>query len=296
MAEAELFAHPDYPVPGHGKVWFAHDARRRAAALRQLAADGEAGARHGHPGPGPGRVHRALQRDDRRAAPPRLPRRHLRLARPGRLAALRRAAGARAMSGGCGITRTTSLWRWRRCTSALPAPYFVLAHSMGAAICLDAARRGRAAGLAAGRAGADARPHHHRAARRPPAGWRACCSGSGFGKAFVPGGGDTAIATKPFDGNRLTGDPVRYARNSALSAAGAAISPIGDPTIGWVRTAFQLMARLDRARSGRRGPRADPDRRGGTGPASSRPRRSSASPRGSRPARRWCCRRRATRS
>jgi lysophospholipase len=66
----------------------------------------------------------------------------------------------------------------------------------------------------------------------------------GLGKAFVPGGGDTAIATKPFEGNRLTADPVRYARNSALSAQARHLS-IGDPTIAWVRTAFRLMARLN---------------------------------------------------
>jgi len=65
----------------------------------------------------------------------------------------------------------------------------------------------------------------------------------GLGRLFVPGGGDTAIATKPFDGNRLTSDPVRYARNAALSAAARNLS-IGDPTIGWVRNAFKLMRRL----------------------------------------------------
>ena len=59
----------------------------------------------------------------------------------------------------------------------------------------------------------------------------------------APNHRDTAIATKPFQGNRLTNDPVRYARNAALSAAARHLS-IGDPTVGWVRTAFQLMNRL----------------------------------------------------
>jgi lysophospholipase len=70
----------------------------------------------------------------------------------------------------------------------------------------------------------------------------------GFDKAFVPGGGDTAIGTKPFEGNRLSSDPVRYARNAALSAAARDLA-IGDPSVGWIYAAFQLMDRLAQPRA-----------------------------------------------
>ena len=54
--------------------------------------------------------------------------------------------------------------------------------------------------------------------------------------------------TKPFEGNRLSSDPVRYARNAALSAAARELA-IGDPSVGWVHAAFQLMDRLAQPRA-----------------------------------------------
>jgi lysophospholipase len=66
---------------------------------------------------------------------------------------------------------------------------------------------------------------------------------AGFGSAFIPAGGETPIATRPFAGNRLTSDPVRYARNATLSATFPALS-IGDPTVRWVHEAFRFMARM----------------------------------------------------
>jgi lysophospholipase len=65
----------------------------------------------------------------------------------------------------------------------------------------------------------------------------------GFGRAFVPGGGETSIATLPFKGNRLTSDPVRYARNAHVAhmiGEGA----IGAPTIAWLDSAFRFMKRF----------------------------------------------------
>lgn len=63
----------------------------------------------------------------------------------------------------------------------------------------------------------------------------------GLGKMFVPGGGETSISTMPFKGNRLTSDPVRYARNAD---AAHAIGPgaIGAPTVAWLDAAFRFMA------------------------------------------------------
>ncbi len=65
----------------------------------------------------------------------------------------------------------------------------------------------------------------------------------GMGKMFVPGGGETSIATLPFKGNRLTSDPVRYARNAeAAHAIGA--GAIGAPTVAWLDGAFRFMRRF----------------------------------------------------
>lgn len=137
--------------------------------------------------------------------------------------------------------RATSRSPWRM-REPPPPPYFVLAHSMGAALCLDAARRDA---LPVSRLVAIAPMLAATMIERPQAasGLASLLFWLGFGRLFVPGGSDTAIATKPYEGNRLTGDAARYARNSALSAAARELS-IGDPTIAWVRTAFQLMARL----------------------------------------------------
>ncbi|MGJ3261697.1 MAG: alpha/beta fold hydrolase [Salinarimonas sp.] len=128
-----------------------------------------------------------------------------------------------------------------------PRPHAVLAHSMGAAIALDLARRGR---LPAERIVALApmialAPIRH--PRRAEAGatlfWL-----MGLGGAFVPGGGETSVATKPFAGNLLTSDRLRYARN-ADAAAALKDGAIGDPTIGWARGAFALMRRLQEPRA-----------------------------------------------
>ena len=124
----------------------------------------------------------------------------------------------------------------------MPAPYFGLAHSMGGAIALNAAyegwlpfrrlvtttpmialciiRRTRSAALLA------------RVLRL-----------FGMGSMFVPGGGETSISTLPFKGNRLTSDPVRYARNAdAAHAIGA--GAIGAPTVAWLDSAFRFMKRF----------------------------------------------------
>jgi len=124
----------------------------------------------------------------------------------------------------------------------MPEPHFALAHSMGGAIALSAAyeswlpfrrlvtttpmialciiKRTRSVALVV------------RVLRM-----------LGFGKSFVPGGGETSISTMPFKGNRLTGDPARYARNVA---AATAIGPgaVGAPTVAWLDAAFRFMRRF----------------------------------------------------
>lgn len=124
----------------------------------------------------------------------------------------------------------------------MPKPVFCLAHSMGGAVALMAAREGR---LPFRRLVTVAPMINLCMIRRPD--WVArlalAMNAFGFGKSFVPGGGETSISTKPFAGNRLTGDARRYARNAAAAAALGA-GAIGDPTVGWLHAAFRLMTRL----------------------------------------------------
>jgi lysophospholipase len=67
----------------------------------------------------------------------------------------------------------------------------------------------------------------------------------GRGNGFVPGGGETASATKPFANNRLSRDPARYGLSAHLASAARHLA-IGDPSVRWAAEAFRLMARLAR--------------------------------------------------
>jgi lysophospholipase len=241
MADAELFAHPDYPMPGHGRVWFA--ATRDGASLRLASWRPTVKTVRGTILLVQGRAE-FIERYGETVAELRRrgfhvltfdwrgqggSQRFVRRERKGHVGWLRHYEADLALA----------LAQMRE---RLPGPYFALAHSMGAALCLDAARHDA---LPVSRLVALAPMLDLAIIENPKAASRLAnvLFWLGFGKAFVPGGGDTAIATKPFEGNRLTSDPDRYARNSALSAAARHLS-IGDPTIAWVRTAFHLMARL----------------------------------------------------
>src|SRR5215831_15513401 len=65
----------------------------------------------------------------------------------------------------------------------------------------------------------------------------------GLGTSYVPGGDASAMMMKPFAGNLLTSDPVRYARNIAVLEAEPALA-IGWPTVGWTDSAFKMMRQL----------------------------------------------------
>jgi lysophospholipase len=62
----------------------------------------------------------------------------------------------------------------------------------------------------------------------------------GFGSMFVPGGDPGVMEARPFLGNILTSDPVRYARNAAMLEAEPALG-IGRPTVAWCDAAFRAM-------------------------------------------------------
>lgn len=123
-----------------------------------------------------------------------------------------------------------------------PPPYFALAHSMGAAVLLDTARLGRrwfermvlvAPMLEI------AMLRHEKAARHASR----LLSALGLGGCYVPVGASQHATNRPFEGNKLSSDRVRYERNLAISHEHPELD-VGAPTIGWVRAAFDLMDRL----------------------------------------------------
>jgi lysophospholipase len=127
--------------------------------------------------------------------------------------------------------------------AGMPRPFFGLAHSMGGAICLTAAREGW---LPFSRLVVLAPMVAICMIRRPKAAMRlaAVLRALGFGRRYVPGGSAVSIATKPFPNNRLTADPVRYARNAAAALAVGA-GAVGDPTIAWLAAAFRAMRHFE---------------------------------------------------
>jgi lysophospholipase len=120
-----------------------------------------------------------------------------------------------------------------------PAPHFALAHSMGGCILLHALLED--AGLFSRVVMTS--PMFGIAGLRRPRGARLLAASldvCGFGGSFIPAGGETSVATKPFAGNPLTSDPARYARAADFIAAAPWLG-LGDPTIGWVHAAFRAM-------------------------------------------------------
>jgi len=57
---------------------------------------------------------------------------------------------------------------------------------------------------------------------------------------YVPKTDTSIVESRPFLGNILTSDPVRYARNAAIIEAEPALS-VGAPTVAWMDSAFRSM-------------------------------------------------------
>ena len=123
-----------------------------------------------------------------------------------------------------------------------PAPHFALAHSMGATVLLRAAYHGLRwfdrivllapmIGLPGGRGS--------RTTRTVVRTMRYL----GLGSQYVPGGDASVMMQRPFVGNLLTSDPVRYARNVAVLEAEPALA-IGWPTVAWTDAAFRVMSEI----------------------------------------------------
>jgi lysophospholipase len=62
----------------------------------------------------------------------------------------------------------------------------------------------------------------------------------GFGELYMPTTKGTAIEDTPFEGNVLTSDPLRFARNVEIARKAPEIA-IGAPTIGWIYAACRAM-------------------------------------------------------
>ena len=123
-----------------------------------------------------------------------------------------------------------------------PPPHFALAHSMGATVLLRAAYHGLRwfdrmvllapmIGLPGGRGS--------RTTRAVVRTMRYL----GLGSQYVPGGDASVMMQRPFVGNLLTSDPVRYARNVAVLEAEPALA-IGWPTVAWTDAAFRVMSEI----------------------------------------------------
>jgi len=120
------------------------------------------------------------------------------------------------------------------------APLHCLAHSMGAAILfynLDPAHTGFASMTASA-------PMMNVDANTPGARQlaRVLCL-LGQSKRIVPGWSPLPAGMKPFEGNPVTSDPIRYARATQVSER-APLLAIGGPTVGWVKAAFIAMHRM----------------------------------------------------
>ncbi len=120
-----------------------------------------------------------------------------------------------------------------------PPPHFALAHSMGGAVMLRIAHSGKRwfdrMVLSAPMIDLPGR-----ATSLPVRLLLRAMRLAGQGGRYVPGGNDVLANTEPFVGNKLTSDPVRYARNAAIVAEDATLG-LASPTVAWADTAFRTM-------------------------------------------------------
>ncbi|ESR24256.1 alpha/beta fold hydrolase [Lutibaculum baratangense] len=121
-----------------------------------------------------------------------------------------------------------------------PAPHYALAHSMGGAVLLRHARKSTnlfdRIVLSAPMVSL-----HERTMPGPfLSRLIAVLRYAGLARHYVPGGGDTAVNTQPFDTNPVTSDRARYDRTEAVLRAAPELG-LGAPTIGWVHAALSTI-------------------------------------------------------
>ncbi|MBV9568945.1 MAG: alpha/beta hydrolase [Hyphomicrobiales bacterium] len=125
---------------------------------------------------------------------------------------------------------------------ASPRPWFVVAHSMGAAIFLARLGRGPTPALRAALM-SPMIAFSPMIAPRYAVAIAATLAGLGLGRSFVPGGGPASISTGPFENNRLSTDRARYERNAAILSVAPDLA-IGAPTVDWAASAAYMMRGL----------------------------------------------------
>lgn len=123
-----------------------------------------------------------------------------------------------------------------------PPPFFALAHSMGASVLLRAAYQGHRWFDRMVLLGPMIALPGMRRSRFARTGVRVLRL-IGLGGVYVPGGDASVMMQRPFLGNPLTSDPVRFARNAAVLEAEPALG-VGWPTVGWTDAAFKAMRQL----------------------------------------------------
>lgn len=127
--------------------------------------------------------------------------------------------------------------------AALPEPRILVCHSMGGAIGLQALLERQLPGVRAAVFSA------------PMWGLHAIPGAKWIATAFARAGKGEAIAIttpqvwapEPFEGNAVTHDPAKHARNNALFLSEPALQ-IGGPTNGWLVDAFRLLEAFTPAR------------------------------------------------
>ncbi len=118
-----------------------------------------------------------------------------------------------------------------------PPPYFALAHSMGAANILRAMHEGRGW---FDRAVLCAPMVNLRIKRWPRAAryFTRFMSLIGLGHRYIPGGSAVAVTNRPFSGNPVSSDPLRYERIAAITKGETSLG-LGSPTLSWISSAFR---------------------------------------------------------
>lgn len=123
-----------------------------------------------------------------------------------------------------------------------PPPYYLLAHSTGAAVALYHTAR--------------ARTQFERMVLIAPllglAGKSTFMTRRladflgifGLAESYIPGGGKTLVQTDPFDKNPLTSDRERYARYTSIIEARPDLG-LGSPTIGWIGAAMRVAEQFE---------------------------------------------------
>jgi lysophospholipase len=120
-----------------------------------------------------------------------------------------------------------------------PQPWFALGHSMGGSILLAQARAGRSPFARMVLSAPMIDVHGLRLPRLV----RAIAEGLdmiGLGTAYIPRGSRTSVLERRFESNVLTSDPVRFARLAGILKAAPQLG-LGDPTVGWLNSAFRLV-------------------------------------------------------